>query len=401
MKKLLLTLILVLVLPVVAWIGIADAQSFRSGTNITVPRGQSLNSSLWAGGTNIEVAGTVNGDVICGGQDINVSGTVNGDVICAGQNVRVSGEVNGDVRLAGQTVTISSEISGSATVASQSFTLDESARIGRDLSVAGQNTNVNGQVERDVAFASGVVVLSNQVGRDVRGEVAELTLTPDARVGGDLRYASQKRADIQNGATVDGTTQRTEPKKSEGVKVAFVGLSWLFALYMIVSLLLLAFVLTLLMPQLFYRISGNAVREPLKSVLVGFVANLALPVLFLALLFTVFGIPLALLLLLSWLLITFFGYLFFSFYIGRLILRDRSNAIGNILLGGFVVLVLWLIPVVGYLVWLAALWFGTGMILMELWNRYQRPQYKLVEEKVTRQVADTVPAAKAARKKRA
>lgn len=367
---------LILIMSLVVWTGVARSQSFQSGNTVTVPVQETVQGMLWAGARNIDIAGTVNGDVFCGGMDINISGTVNGDVLCAGQNVHVSGTVNGDIRLAGQSVSLSGKVTGSGTIAAQTVAIDQSGSVGRDLSVAGTDMTVNGGVARDLAAAAATMTVGSQVGRNVTANVDTLHLSSGAIVDGNLTYTSRNTASIDHGAKVAGVTKRLEPQ-ARPHRTHFFGYALLFGLFWLVAMLIVALVLILLVPRLFKSVTQSAVDRPWHAVLVGLIANLVFPVVFIALLITVLGIPLALLLLLMWSLIVIFGSFFFSFFIGRLILRNRGNVIWMMLLGTLIVTVVGMIPFVGFLVFLASLWWGTGMILMNLSGWFKRPDYSL------------------------
>jgi cytoskeletal protein CcmA (bactofilin family) len=373
-RKILLILTLI-ILPVVVLAGRASSQSFRTGDNVTVAKDQTENGALWTSGRNVDIAGTVNGDVFCASQDVIISGTINGDVICAAQTIHISGTVNGDVRLAAQTVTLSSEVTGSASVAVQSFTLNQNGSVGRDAGVAASDVAINGTVGRDLLVSASRVEVTNKVGRNVQANVEVLRLSSRAQVGGNVSYTSEKPADIAKGAAIAGTTSRNQPGKAEHRGPG--RFYFLFKVYTIVSLLVLALVLILVAPRLFYRVSDVAIQKPLRTLLVGVVAGLAFPVLFIALLFTVVGIPLALLLLAVWMPLLAFAGLAFSFYIGRLVLRNQTNAILAMVAGTLIVLVALMIPFIGTLVFLACIWMGLGMVLTELWRRFERPDYTI------------------------
>lgn len=376
-RRAILGALLLLVVPVFAWVGLANAQTFRSGDTTTVDANETVNSSLFASGRTIDIAGTVDGDVYCAGMNIFVSGTVRGDVLCAGQNVTVSGEVEGDVRLAGQSVTVSGQVDGSASVATAAFSLDSRARIARDLSVASSDMALNGQVGRDAALAGASAVLNNQIGRNVNASVESLRLNGQADIGGGLYYTSSQDAQLAEGAQVAGETRRSEPQQTKGTFEApfITGASFVF--YTIAALLILSLALVLLFPRAVHAVTSQAVAQPLKVLLVGFVASLAVPVLIIVLLVTVLGIPLALLLLGIWLLILFLAGPVFSYYIGRLLLSCQRNVMLIMALGALVVLLLLFIPILGFLVWLAAMWMGAGMILLEITRRTPRPRYEI------------------------
>ena len=378
MKKTALLIIALLLLTLTVSVGVAGAQSFRSGDNVTVAEGQRIDGTLWASGKNIDIAGTVNGDVFCAGQNVTISGTVRGDVICVAQTIRIAGSVNGDVRLAAQTVTISGDVNNNSSIAAQTFLLEGAGSVVGDASVAANDANLIGRVGRDASIAAQTVAISSSIGRELKATTEHLSLNSDARVGGDLSYTSANKANVANGATIGGITNRYEPKETANHRGRLFGFSALTALYTIISLLIVALALVLLVPQLFRVVSGVAITSPLKTLLVGVVAVFVFPIVFVALLLTVLGIPLALLLLLGWLLILALSGLFFSYYLGRLLLKNQPNPIIIMLVGSLIVLVLHVVPILGFVIGAVAIWMGSGMLLLSLKRQFVRPQYGLL-----------------------
>lgn len=372
--------LLLFLLPLIAWVGVAQAQSFRSGVNATVPQGERVDSSLWASGRNIDIAGEVNGDVFCAGMHVSVSGTVKGDVICAAQTINITGTVEGDVRLAAQTVTIGGDVRQNASLASQTFTLAGDGRVGQDLSAAANDVIINGAVGRDVAMAGATLSINSQIGRNVKAESPDVVLQENARVGGNLSYTSKQDAEIRDGAQVTGSTNRSEPEQkpeSDTVLVSGVGVM----LYVIASLMILSLALILLFPGAVREVTGYALAAPLRVFLYGLLAMFAVPAVLIILAVTILGIPLALLLLLVWLLILWLAGPTFSYYLGRLLLQSRSNnPFLAMVLGAFIVLVLFFIPILGWMLWLFAMIMGTGMLLTAFMRRAPRPDYRLDNE---------------------
>jgi hypothetical protein len=46
-------------------------------------------------------------------------------------------------------------------------------------------------------------------------------------------------------------------------------------------------------------------------------------------------------------------------------------------LGSFTLLVLFMLPILGFIVMLVAFWLGAGMVLLELKSRTHRPKYQV------------------------
>ncbi len=372
-----LAILSVLVLPILLWVGVARAQSFRTGHSSIVAPSEVVNSSLYAAGRTVDIAGQVNGDVICAGQNVTISGKVNGDVICAGQTVHVSGIVTGDVRVAGQTVTVNANVTGNLTAAAQSFSLAGESKIGRDVGVAGSDVTLDGDIGRDLAIGGSNINIANIIGRSVTAGVQNLTIRDQAHVGGDLTYTSTDQASIASRAHIAGRTTWHKAKgQSHGNRYGrMFAVSLGVGAVVVVSLLLSTFVLVLLFPATFQQATKRALGDPLKTFLTGLLASFAVPVLIVALMMTVIGLPLGLLLLFSWLLVLFLSGAFFSYFIGRLILKNQAHPVAVMVLGTALVSVAHFIPILGIITFLAVIWFGTGIILQELYHRTPKPKY--------------------------
>lgn len=362
-----------MLLSLLAFTGFAHAQSFRSGRSISVGGNETINSLLMVGGDNINIAGTVNGDVYCGGQNITISGTVNGDVICGGQNVNISGKIQGNVRLAGQDVNVTGTVSGSATVFSQLFSLGKDAAIRRDLFIAGQSATIDGAIGRDVVAEANNFTVNGTIGRDVKGDIETLTVGSGGTIRGSVNYSSPNDPTIESGGKIVGTVQRHPAKVQNNAGNIFAAVA-LFSLYMLIAVLILGLILVLLMPGVFEDAAVTTVAKPGITILIGAAAALLVPILVFLLLITVVGIPLAILVILIWLVIMFLFTPFVAYLLGRLILRNTKMPVVAMLLGIVLLAILYLIPILDIFVGLAAYLLGVGMIIMQLRRLYDRPR---------------------------
>ena len=92
---------------------------------------------------------------------------------------------------------------------------------------------------------------------------------------------------------------------------------------------------------------------------------------------TIIGIPLGILLLLGWLLVALSSGWFAAYFVGRTIWHSQRNPLLIILVGGLVLLILFLLPYIGFLLMLVSFWIGSGMALLALKDSYHRPRYDL------------------------
>jgi cytoskeletal protein CcmA (bactofilin family) len=363
---------------VVGFAGMATAQAVKTGDTVFVGAQETVDGMLFAAGSTVDIAGEVNGDVYCAGQTVSISGTVRGDVFCAGQTVRVSGTVEGSVRIAGQSVNFAGKISDSATVGAQSLLTESGSTIGRDLLGGSESATLNGTIARDLAIGATSLVVNNQVGRNIAGGVENLTLTSSAKVGGDITYQSPNQPRIADNAQIIGTVNRTEPKQQpKATYIAPFALTFLTVLYIFTALMLVILALALFIPRVMHEATTAAIKKPGKTTLVGFVYIILAPVVVITLMVTVIGIPLATMILLVWLITAMLSGPFAAYLLGRLLLRRSNSPLLIALVGGTVLLAMYLIPFVGLLALISAYIFGSGIVVTELGSKLPRPSQKL------------------------
>ena len=376
-------LLVVLVLSFIGlgWTAAAHAEdNFRTGNDVTVAKEESLDTSLFASGRTIDIAGTVDGDVFCAGQSITITGHVTGDVICAGQTITISGNVDGSVRVAGQTVAVGGTVGHNLTAAGQTVTLDASSTVKSDAEIGAQTATLNGTIGRDLAAGATSMTVNGTVNRNVQASVSDVTLGSSSLIRGDLTYVSAHDAHRETGAQVSGKVSRQQPPASQenGPRIgAIISGSFLSVLYLAIALLLVSLALILIFPQAIHDATEVAVRSPWKTLLVGFLASFIGPIVLLVLTFTVVGIPLAVLGGLAWILIVCLAVPFAAYYLGSLLLsKSTNNPVWIMLLGTAIIVVLYLIPIVGFVAWLVATWFGLGIILLQA-RHLPRPRYDI------------------------
>lgn len=365
------------ILSAVAFAGLASAQSIKAGQTITVSAGETIDSMLFAGGANINIAGIVNGDVYCAGQTITISGTVNGDVICAGQTLTVSGTVDGNVRLAGQTVSITGNVTKSATVGAQTLTIDTNAVIGRDLLGGSQTTTINGLISRDVVAGANSMTIGGKVEHNVKGAIENLNIGSAGYIGGVVEYTGNNDPVISSGGAIVGkvtrTTPTTETKNTSYAPMTFTASNFVYTLVMMLAL---GAVLIAIFPRIFREATTKTIEKPGRAFLFGLSAAVIAPVLIIMLFVSVVGLPLAVLTILAMIMIGILSAPFVGYAVGRMILPESKQDIWTIMAGISVLVVTFFIPIIGYLTMFATYLFGTGMVLIQSQKLLAKPGKK-------------------------
>ncbi len=368
----------IVILSTIAFVGMANAQSIQAGDKITVPTNETIDSMLLAAGNNIDIAGDVNGDVYCAGQNITISGTISGDVFCAGQNITIDGVIEGSVRLMGQSVTISGFVTGSATIGGQTLFIEKGSVISRDLLGGTQNITINGEVGRDSVIGANSLIINGEVGRNIKGGVDTLTIGSTGLVGGNLDYTSPHDPNINNGGEVVGTITIYEPSidSRAGSQSAAI-MTFTSFLYFAVAMITIGLVLVLAFPRVFDDAALKAIKKPGKTALAGIVSVFVAPILIIMLFASVFGIPLAIVILLAWILTMLLSAPFVGYMIAKLALKNTTQQPILIMLVGIsLISIVYFIPIIGLIAMLSVYVFGTGMILIQSRQLTDRPVIK-------------------------
>jgi cytoskeletal protein CcmA (bactofilin family) len=351
--------VLLAAVPVLAWAGLTHAQQFSN----TVDESQVVHSSLYSSGKNVDVKGEIFGDVFCVGQNVRISAKVHGDVLCAGMDVTIEGTVDGDIRAAGQNVSVAANTAKSVSLAGSDVSLDADAKVGQDLSAAGTKVNIKGEVGRDVTATGSTLVLNGTVGRNARLSGGSVALKDGANVAGDLTYTSTKKAEFANGATVAGKTEQLAPPAKKGYQFNLK-----FYLFLVTGMILTLLALAALFPRFMRRTSDHVKKAFFKSFAIGALSVLIWAAVMAGLVFTLVGIPLAIMLLLAFLLASALSAPIAAYYVGRLVFNDRANPLLIGAVGAVIVVSLYFLPWLGFLFVIAALGVGFGAIVLELKN---------------------------------
>ncbi len=361
--------------PILGWAVAAQAHNGQNHDMTNISEGMVVGKTIFTSGRQIDIRGEIQGDVFCAGQNVTITGRVQGDVICMAQNIRVEGTVDGDVRVAAQNAVIGGTVGGSVSAAAERVRIASDSRIDRDVSAAASDVQVEGTIGRDLQAAGESVYVNGQVGRNVDTQSNRLSLGDNANVAGNIAYTSDQDIRRDQGAQVGGRVDREQRPAEDSRDDGWFDGVRLFAL---LAMLLTSMLLVMMVPGVFRSVTGTALRSPGRTLLIGLVASIAVPVGIGILMLTVVGLPLGLLALLIWLAILFLAGPFAAYLAGRLVLRRsnwNTNALLIMLTGSMLLLVLYHVPVLSFFVLLAVVWFGVGMMIRSLWPLRRKPQY--------------------------
>lgn len=341
---------------------------------IVLPKNEILNKDYFAAGDSVTLSGTVNGDVYLAGGSVIVEGIVNGDLLVAGGVVAIRGKVTHDARIGGGQIIISGEIDGNLTVGGGSVNLTDSAKIGGSLVAGAGSLFVFAPVGKGATIGAGQVTLGNKIGGDITAGIGKITLTPNANIIGNLVYWSKSNAQIEPGAQVLGKITHNLPAEFKPTK-RIVVLPLLILIGNLISSLVLGLLMLKFLPVYTQRTANVITEKPWASLGVGFLTTVLFPVIFIILLITLVGIPLALILLFTFLIIAYITKIFVSLVIGQKIFKfiGQRTKSGWVLLMGLIVYgIITMIPVIGWIVSILVFLFGLGAVILEKKDFYRQ-----------------------------
>ncbi len=370
-KIILLTIVLATTLSVSGVCGV----TLRSGNVVSVSQDTPVSGDLLAAGRDISVQAKVS-DVAAAGNTVDVMGPVAMSAMLAGNDVTVGGPVGNDLYAAGQNVRVDSSISDNAYLAGSLVRLARTGRVGSDLLAAGGTVDVLGNVGGDLRAAGETITIGGTVAGDVFASAGTSVRVLDgAVIRGDLNYESPKKAEISKGARVMGETRHRLPAKENAKPVFWTGAGLWFGL--LLAAIVFGIVLALLFPSGVRLVADTIRRSFWPSLGIGALVLVAVPVVLVVLMITLVGIPLAIVLGLLYAIALYVAPILTGVALGQLLLNRRqpnaASLIWSVLLGVAVLAVIKLVPIVGWIVGLAALLVGLGSMLTTWWRGRREP----------------------------
>lgn len=230
------------------------------------------------------------------------------------------------------------------------------------------NTYVDSKVDQNVVAVFGNVELGPNA--DIGGDVVTIGGTlirhPAAKIGGDIpTYTLPFR--MGSPAWLNSWIKNCFMFGRPLALATDLGWAWTLALGLLAFYCLLA----LMFHSGVDRCVSTLQTQPGRVCLAGLLSVLILPLSILLLLITVIGIVLVPFVFLAVFIATIFGKVVILSWVGRRItgIRDGSNplhAVAAVVVGGAVVLLLYLVPVVGFILYPLIAWLGLGVVLFTL-----------------------------------
>ncbi|MCL5986293.1 MAG: hypothetical protein M1371_06975 [Actinobacteria bacterium] len=383
MAKRFFLFIAVVIFSVLLLSSVASAKSqFEANDSYVLSTEETIDDDLYVVGGTIQVNGVVNGDLVAAGQNISVAGDIRDDGIVAGGQLNIGGRIGQSVRAAGGFLTVTSQVGKDIIVAGGIINVNPGGEVaGKTLATGGQIT-LNGKFNGDVNVSGGQVTLKGEYLGDVKIESDDITIGPGTRISGDLTYTSANKAKIDESTQITGKVEQIVPERAKAAEAGRAGAAAITATS-VASMILWAFIRKLVMFAMAFVVSlifvygfpkrtkmamEIFVKSPWKSLGIGFLTLIVIPIGSIILMLTVVGLPIGLFALAVYPFMLYVTKIIVGISIGDLILNSKRSKplhpLLSVLVGLAILFVLWLIPVFSFVVTILVWSFGLGALIL-------------------------------------
>ncbi len=238
--------------------------------------------------------------------------------------------------------------------------MDSTAVIGRNAYLVGGDVQVNGTVREGLLASGGKVTVNGVVGREVEISGGALRIGPRAQITGNLRYrVPAENVRIDPAARISGTVTALPVSKGWG----------LWHVLWVLGFLVVGAAAVALFPRFTAEAAEILPQRPGRSALVGLGWIILVPIAICIAAVTIIGIPLALVTTAVYIVVLYLGRTTIAVWLGRRVLGARARAgrqgvLVSFFIGGLILLIVGIIPVIGSWMMVIATVLGLGTILL-------------------------------------
>ena len=351
----------------------------KSGDDIDIAVDDIIDDDLIAFGQNISINGKIKGNDCAFSQDADIRGDIDGSIYCGAANANIDVSSVGTIWIGAGDVNVKGNILNNVLVFGGAVDVQEGTEIGNDLIVYGGKLRVDGGVEGAVKGSVGTLIVSGKV-YCLDMEAEEIILRSGALITGDIVVTSDTEPVIEEGAEILGEMRVKRPHEVDvGEKAVFAlapiiaFLVALFKIIVFITKIVVGVVLIALFKRYVRRIMDTMLNKPWHCLGWGFIGLIIIPVAVIILLSLLIGYPFAILGIYIYTIMLYLASIFAGLIIGEKIIKlfKKEGDISlylSFIIGMIILLILGFIPILGFLVKIIVLLFGSGMVLLGSWN---------------------------------
>lgn len=363
-------LTLALLCPSASAFQLVNADSYTLDAKATVTNEMIISSAV------VSIAGAAEDDLFIMATSAKLDGHFAGDVWAMADAVTFSGKAEDDLRFFGRSLEVrSGELRGSLTAIGNSIVISNGAVIRGSVLLVGETVISEGDVHGSLKIAGSSATISGRIRGNLRIAAEDIVVMPGTEIEGDLIYSSSDDLFLDKTVKLEGqlvkktvdafsSWQTPDPSFSQIATVQ----SFFYVCMMLAALPFMA---------LFPRFTGLAVRQLRQrswaSLAIGVTAVCLVPLASILLLFTVVGIPLAVLLMLAYTLLVYLSKVPVALMLGGMILRRRgpqpfSRVFTALSMGLLILYAAGALPFIGTSVKLLTLFLGMGSFVAAIFS---------------------------------
>lgn len=350
----------------------ARAAEVRRGRAVLIPAGDVVHNDLIASGPSVRIEGTVEGDVIAFTRNLTVTGHVTGDVIAFSEEALIDGNVDGNVRVFSRDANLQGAVGKNVTAFARSVDTISKSNVGGGMILVAGEADLDGKVQRDLLGIIGRTELEGLIGGQAWIHGGNLTVGSNADIRGPALFEGPQQPTVEAGAKLASPIQTEITPADIRRNRRSAGRVAIRAIFSYAAAVLVGILLLVIFPG-FFRAT---MREAGSIGLPIGVGALALIVgafaLVLGVLLLIVGVAAGVACAMACVPILYVAQVFVGAWLGNKIMGEKSAAtnavIGRMAVGMLIVRVAGFIPVLGGLVWLAVLLWGTGAVLLAFYR---------------------------------
>jgi hypothetical protein len=343
------------------------AAEVRRGRDVVIPAGEVVHNDLIVAGPSVRVDGTVEGDLIVFTRTLTVTGHVTGDVIAFAAETVIDGSVDGNVRVITRSVILQGAVGKNITAIADSVDFISKATVGGGMIVIAGDADLDGKLQRDLLALAGRTELDGPIGGQVWIRGGNLTVASTAEIRGPATFEGPRRPVVEAGAKLASPirieiTQATRRNRRSAAGIV------IRAIFSYAGALVVGILLLVIFPGFFRATLREAggIGLPIGVGALAMITGVFLLVLGVLLLFAGVGAGIAGVM--AYAPILYVAQVFVGAWLGNKIMGEApsviSAVIGRMAVGLLILRIAGFIPVLGGLVWLAVLLWGTGAVLL-------------------------------------
>ncbi|MDH4297861.1 MAG: hypothetical protein OEV74_16395 [Cyclobacteriaceae bacterium] len=295
----------------------------QSGKSVII--NDKVDHDLYVAGGRVTINAIVKGDLVVAGGTITITDTVTQDLLAAGSDIILDGYIGDDIRSAGGTIKLSNSVAGDVIVTGGKVEIDKGVIINGNLIVSGGEVTLDGEVKGNVKSASGEFALNGIARNDldcrggnisINGTVdgntvlaaSTIVIGSDAHFNKDVKYWNKAGSlDFKN-ALHNGKATFDPSLEIESGKWRYLGFaSFLILLCYLGTALLMIGLIQYFFRDTFKKAADTVKNASLKSLGLGFLFLVGVPIAIVITMITLVGIPIGILALIGYVAVLLLG----------------------------------------------------------------------------------------------